>query len=370
MAEPWYHISNMDRLDTPALVVYPDRVKANIEKLINSVDDASRLRVHVKSHKSADATQLMIAAGITKFKCATIAEAEMLGRCKAPDALMAYPLNGPKLHRFIEVIKQYPQTVYSCLVDNEASARVAAQVAEQASINLHIYIDLNVGMNRTGILPDDSALQLYQLCSGLPGLHVLGLHAYDGHIHDVDFDKRKQHCINAFKLVYKLRDEIVASGLKEPTVIVGGSPTLPIHAQTPGVECSAGTFVYWDWNYTQQLADEDFLPAALVISRVVSVPAPNKLTLDVGHKSIASESELSKRIHFINAPNLKLTGHSEEHLMAETPEVHNYKVGDVLYGIPYHVCPTVALYERAYTVENGELAGEWPTTARDRKINL
>jgi D-serine deaminase-like pyridoxal phosphate-dependent protein len=72
----------------------------------------------------------------------------------------------------------------------------------------------------------------------------------------------------------------------------------------------------------------------------------------------------------MNAPELKFTGQSEEHLVAEAGSNHSYKIGDVLYGMPIHICPTVALYERAYTVNDGKVGGEWRTVARDRKITL
>jgi D-serine deaminase-like pyridoxal phosphate-dependent protein len=100
------------------------------------------------------------------------------------------------------------------------------------------------------------------------------------------------------------------------------------------------------------------------------LPAENKICIDLGHKSIAAENELNKRVFFLNAPELKFISHSEEHLVAETNTRHSYKPGDVLYGLPYHVCPTVALYERAYTVENNKVSGEWKTIARDRKIEI
>src|ERR1700759_4029340 len=109
MAE-WFEISDIDLLDTPALVVYPDRVKHNLTVVKSSIDNADRLRPHVKTHKCKEATLLNMAAGINKFKCATIAEAEMLGMCKAADVLLAYQPIGPKADRFIKLIKQYPDT--------------------------------------------------------------------------------------------------------------------------------------------------------------------------------------------------------------------------------------------------------------------
>jgi D-serine deaminase-like pyridoxal phosphate-dependent protein len=59
---------------------------------------------------------------------------------------------------------------------------------------------------------------------------------------------------------------------------------------------------------------------------------------------------------------------SEEHLVADAGKDHHYKVGDVLYGLPYHICPTIALYDISVVVENYKVIGEWKNIARDRKI--
>src|SRR5690349_20538165 len=110
----WYEIKNIDILDSPVLVVFPERVKQNIQTAIGIVGTADRLRPHIKTNKSPDVARLMLNAGITKFKCATIAEAEMLAMVNAPDVVLAYQPLGPKLKRFTELIKKYPATKFSC----------------------------------------------------------------------------------------------------------------------------------------------------------------------------------------------------------------------------------------------------------------
>jgi D-serine deaminase-like pyridoxal phosphate-dependent protein len=366
----WFTIDNMDKLDTPALVVYPDRVKANIDLIKTMIDDVARLRPHVKTYKNREVTLLLMAAGINKFKCATIAEAELLATCKAPDVLLAYQPVGPKLYRFIKLIHAFPGTKFSCLVDNAIAAKEISDAAITYKIRINVYIDLNVGMNRTGIKPGFEALQLYMDCAVLAGVNPVGLHAYDGHIHDVDLKTREERCDASFEPVLKLQQDITQKGYPEPIIVAGGSPTFPIHAKRKVVECSPGTFVYWDKGYQLGMPEQEFLPAALVISRVISLPGDTKLCLDVGHKSVSAENELSKRIYFLNAPELVPVGQSEEHLVVEAGKDHGYQIGDVLYGIPHHVCPTVALYERAYIIENKELNGEWLNAARDRKITI
>lgn len=370
MPEQWFTINDMDKLDTPALVVYPERVKQNIETAKIMAGDVSRLRPHVKTYKNKEVTLLMLNAGISKFKCATIAEAEMLGICLAPDVLLAYQPVGPKLNRFVQLTISYPNTKFSCLVDNIATATAISDAAVKFRLMVSVYIDLNIGQNRTGIAPTAEALKLYASCNELPGIKPVGLHAYDGHIHDADLKVRTVRCNQAFALVTRLQSALQVKGFPKPVIVAGGSPTFPIHAKRKNVECSPGTFVYWDRGYQSAFKEQAFLTAALVVARVVSLPDETTVCLDLGHKSIAAENELAKRVYFLNAPELTPKGQSEEHLMVDAGKGHTYKAGDVLYGLPHHICPTVALYERAITVENHRVTGEWLNIARDRKIAI
>lgn len=365
----WFTITDSDQVDTPALLVYPDRVGQNLELLKSMIDDTSRLRPHVKTHKCREAVLLTIKAGISKFKCATIAEAEMLGKCQAADVLLAYQPVGPKALRFLKLMETFPDTQFACLADNSVSAEELSLLALKNGTRISVYIDLNVGMNRTGIALED-ALELYSLCIPLSGLKVKGLHTYDGHIHDSNLRLRIHRTDKYFKEVELLQKAIVKKGFPKPVIVLGGSATYPIHAKRKEVECSPGTFIYWDSGYQTAFAEQHFLTAALVIARVISLPDSTRLCIDLGHKSIASESELQKRILFLNAPELRPVLQSEEHLVMDAGADHTYKVGDLLYGLPYHICPTVALYERALTVENGIISGEWLNLARDRKLTI
>ncbi|MHA4810961.1 D-TA family PLP-dependent enzyme [Flavitalea flava] len=387
MAPAWYRIDNADKLDSPALVIYPQRVKDNIRKLKEMIGgDLNRLRPHVKTHKSPEATRLMLEAGINKFKCATIAEGEMLAMEGAADVLLAYQPIGPKINRLAALIGKYPGTKFSCLFDDPEAAYAMGVIFSDHDLEVPVYLDLNVGMNRTGIEPGEAALRLYIKALQVKGLKPIGLHAYDGHIRDTDLEIRQQKCDAAFARVSALSDDIEkeiqkeiqtrlqnglpAEGLDKPVLVVGGSPTFPLHARRLDVECSPGTYIYWDKGYSELCPDQPFEPAALVVTRVISLPGSGKLCLDLGHKSISAENELARRVFFLNAPELKMIGQSEEHLVAEAGPDHTYKVGDILYGLPVHICPTVALYERAFTVQDAKVDGEWKNLARDRKISI
>jgi D-serine deaminase-like pyridoxal phosphate-dependent protein len=364
----WYEVKNVDEIDSPALLVYKDRVIHNIDTLIKSIDSVERLRPHIKTHKSADVVKLMLSGGITKFKCATIAEAEMLAGAGARDVLLAYQPAGPRAARLVELMMKFPGTKFSCLIDDAATAKKLADAMDRSNMQVDTLIDLNVGMNRTGVVPEH-ALQLFSDCLEMQGIRLIGLHAYDGHLRDTDYEERKKKCDAAFSRVEELKSEIEAKFGAELVIVAGGTPTYSIHCKRKNIECSPGTFIYWDEGYSSILKEQQYDFAALVLTRVISCPAENIICLDLGHKAIASENPIQSRVFFLNARGLEPIGHSEEHMVFKTNGMP-FKVGDVLYGVPYHICPTVALHDRAAVVENGRVTEFWNTTSRTRKITI
>lgn len=364
----WYEIENVDKIDTPALIIFKERVLENI-RLLKSMKDVEHLRPHVKTNKIAEVNQMMLDEGITKFKCATIAEAEMLGMTKAPDVLLAYQPVGPKIDRLLHLTEKYPSTHFSCLIDDFEAAKRISDIFGRKNRQIEVYMDLNVGMNRTGIEPGDKALKLFHDCSGLKNMKVIGLHLYDGHIRDSNLMVRKQRADDAFEHAVKLADQIRTLTHEELSIVAGGSPTFPVHAGRSNIECSPGTFIFWDWGYKTSFPEEPFHFAALVITRIISVVNENTICTDLGHKSLAAENPLP-RVHFLNAPDAVPVGQSEEHLVVTVPDSFMYKIGDILYGVPVHICPTVALYERAMVVEQNKAVAEWKVIARDRKITI
>lgn len=367
---PWYQIDDVSTLDSPTLVIYPDRVLQNVRTAKGMVRNVALLRPHVKTHKSPEATRVFLNEGITKFKCATIAEAEMLAQCGAPDVFLAYQPVGPKILRLRDLQRAYPSTVFSCMVDNEDAARAIARTFEDELHPLGMFIDLNVGMNRTGILPDASAVRLYTACAGMKGIRPVGLHAYDGHISDPDPVLRNARSTAALSPVRALVQQVIGLGYGVPVLVAGGSPTFPFYATQPDVESSPGTFIYWDRSYLEGLPDIPFIPAALVITRIISRPTPDTLCLDLGHKSVAAEKDILHRVFFLNAPDATAAAQSEEHLIVRVHDPSAHAIGDVWYGLPYHICPTCALYERATTVQDHQPGPEWRMTARDRKVGV
>lgn len=364
----WYLINNIDAIDSPALVVYPQRVKENIDRLVALAGNANLLRPHVKTNKMAEVCSMMLDSGITRFKCATIAEAEMLAIINAPDVLLAHQPVGPKAARLLQLVKTFPRTRFSAIIDNLQTALALSELFSANSICLDVFIDLNIGMNRSGILPD-KAFTLFNDCQSLPGICIVGLHGYDGHVRETDLTQRTQHSDESFEKIEGLLKKIAAISSQPLQIVAGGSPSFPTHLKRKGVQCSPGTFVFWDWGYKHLVPDEPFEYAALVITRIISIIDEQTLCTDLGHKSVAAENPLP-RVHFLNATDAVPVGQSEEHLVVKVTDSAAWKVGDVWYGVPVHICPTVALYDSAVIVENNTIIDNWKVIARSRKISV
>ena len=371
---PWYRLENEDDVPSPSLLVYRERVDENLRRMLAIAGNPDRLRPHVKTHKIPQIVHAQLGQGITKFKCATIAEAEMTAQAGAPDVLLAYQPVGPNAGRLLTLTERYPSTRFSAVIDDEQATEAIASAFADHGRTIELLLDLDVGMHRTGVEPGARARALYAKLGSCDGVRPGGLHVYDGHLRDPDSGVRRVKSDQAFEPVASLAIHLESDGLPVPRIVVGGTPTFPFHAERGGVECSPGTCVYWDWGYSSTLHDLQFEHAALVLTRVVSKPGANRLCFDLGHKAIASENPHPRVMLFSMYSESELpatfVGHSEEHLVVETPEAHLFKVGDCVYGVPWHICPTVALHSEALIVEDRRVVDRWPIEARARRITV
>lgn len=366
---PWYSIDNEDDVASPTLLVYPERIQENLRQMIRLVGDVSRLRPHVKTHKIPQIIAMKRAMGIDKFKTSTIAESEMTASAGGKDILLAYPLVGPNVRRFVELIKRFPGTRFSALVDNPVSLFQIASYANSHGVVACLYVDLDVGMNRTGIAPGPDAVSLYELLSNTKGVCPGGLHAYDGHLHDPDLAKISEQARMAFEPVWKMRDDLRVRGMEVPNIIAAGTPTSGVLAQRENIEVGLGTAVLWDFGQAITSPYLDFQNAAVLFARVVSRPTSNRICIDLGHKAIASEMA-QPRVRWFGIEDAEIVKHNEEHMVLETIKSDAFPVGTALYGVPRHICPTVALYNEVWCIQNRVATEKWPVVARARYITI
>ena len=370
MKENWYWINGLADVDSPALLLYEDRLEHNIALMIQMVGgQAERLMPHIKTNKSSAVVHKMRSEGIDRFKTSTLVESRLAAHCGAKAVLLAHQLVGPKITGLVDLMSSYPETTFSTLVDNEITAKELDRVVGNAGQRIGVYIDVNSGMDRSGIRPGDSMEGLIATLNSLPNLEWKGLHAYDGHLRQPEFTDRKRRAEAEMEPVELLLEKHRETR-PELELVVGGTPSFSVHCDAPQRICSPGTCVFWDWGYGDLLQEQEFNYAVAVLCRVISKPKQGVLTTDLGHKAIAPEQAMDKRIRFLNAPDARLVAQSEEHGLVEVDDDSNFKVGDVLLGIPHHVCPTINLYDRLHVVRSGEVVQQWEVDGRKRTLSI
>jgi len=356
--------AGLEQVPSPALLVDADRVRRNIGRMVETVrGEVSRLRPHLKTTKMAEVIRLQLEAGITKFKGATIAEIELAAQCGAPEVLLAYQPVGPHQERLERLRKKYPETRFSAIADDEGILRELS--GRFRNDPLPVLIDVDCGMGRTGAAPE-RVPDLYRVAGELDGLDGKGLHLYDGHVHASDREERREEFERAVE-----RAEACLQACRPELVVGGGSPSFPDHAVAREWECSPGTTLFWDAGYGENFPDLPYEPAAFLLTRVVSRPGADRVCLDLGHKAVAAENPLERRVRLLDLPEAVPVMQSEEHLVVTTPRADEFPVGAMVLALPIHVCPTVALHMEAAIVREGNVSGEaWKVAARDRRITV
>ena len=372
--DPHYCVSSIEELLTPALVLYPEILVTNIERILDLLGgDANRLRAHIKTAKLGFTLDILAERGIRNFKCATTLELLVACRSGAGDVLFAYPAIGANALRVREISDQFPGVRISALAENEE------QVRQWRGSRVGVFLDINPGMDRTGIEQThcDMVVQLARAIAGL-GLEFRGLHYYDGHLGGLEMSERVAGAHAGYERLLKIVNALERGGVRVPEVITAGTPTFPCSLAFQGFRgggflhrVSPGTVVYCDATSLSQLPSEyGYRPAVLVLARVVSQPRAGIVTCDAGHKAVSADAGVPTCV-VVGHSELTPLAPSEEHQpMALRGSAAGPQVGEALYLLPRHVCPTVNNFDCALLVRDGEVQAVEKVSARGREAPL
>ena len=370
-----YRVNAIDDVLTPALVVYPEVVASNIAQTLRLVGgDPNLWRPHIKTAKLAYTLQMLVERGVRNFKCATTLEMLFACRSGAIDVLFAYPAVGATARRVRELAAEFPDVRISVLAENEE------QVRQWQRSDVGIFLDINPGMNRTGIEQrhTDAIFSLVRTVNEV-GLEFRGLHYYDGQYAALENRERTAATRAGYDCLLELEGKIRRSGVDVSEIITAGTPTFPCSLAYDGFRVgrefihrvSPGTVVYGDATSLAQLPTEyGFAPAVLVLTRVVSRPCKDIVTCDAGHKTVSADAGVPTCV-VVGRPELIPRTPSEEHLpMTITSGPACPQVGEALYLLPRHVCPTVNNFDHALLVRSGEIESMERVSARGREVPL
>ena len=368
-SEDSYRLDGLERMLTPLLIVDLDRVDSNIATTIRIAGgDPNHLRPHIKTAKLLSVVLRFVESGIHQCKCATTLELAVACEAGMRDVLVAYPMVGANARRVKELGARNPETTISSLVDHPKQI-------QEWDPSIGVFIDVNPGMDRTGISPEHSS-QVLKLAHAIvnSGRSFRGLHYYDGHLGSLGFEERRQNALTGYKQLAQLAATVVDAGMAVGEVITSGSSVFPFASAYPPLlngdftfRVSPGAAIYGDLTVQHQLPQFGYRPAALVATRVVSHPRSDLVTCDAGVKAVAV---------FAGLPNCAVLGWphtvpqrmSEEHLTLQAPVGATLpEIGEILYLIPRHAGLTVNNFSDALVVSSGGSVALEHVAARGRE---
>jgi D-serine deaminase-like pyridoxal phosphate-dependent protein len=356
----------LDAIDTPALVVDLFALERNLDLMANAVRSAGvRLRPHAKSHKCPEIAHAQVERGAVGICCQKVGEAEAFVAAGIRDVLVTNEIVGAsKLARLAALARGARIGV---LADDAGNVADVGSAARAAGVALDVYVEVDVGARRCGVLPGAPAVAVAAAIARTTGLRFAGIHAYHGGAqHRRLPEERRAAIAQAAALAAETKAAIEAAGIACPTVTGAGTGTWQ-HERDSGVytELQPGSYVFMDADYGRNALAPDehaFEQSLYVVATVMSAPVRERAVVDAGLKALALDSGPP----LVRSPRgLEYAKASDEHgVLVVAPDAAAPALGSRVWLVPGHCDPTVNLYDWIVGVRGDRVECVWPVAAR------
>ncbi len=362
---------NLWDLPTPALLIDLDGMEANLKKMADFYrDKKAGIRPHTKTHKCPLIAKRQLELGAVGICTAKVSEAEVMVDSGIEKILVTSPVvTIDKIARVIRLAERSADL--HIVVDQPANVEDLNRAAEAAGLELGVYVDLNVGTDRTGIEMGDPAVELIELIGKSKSLRLAGIQAYGGHLqHKVGWKYRKRSSEGTLARALEVRHRAQKAGYDVPVFSVGGTGTYNVDCDIDGVtDVQVGSYLFMDVNYRnvggkQGTVFDDFKPSLLVLATAISQPVKGRITIDAGIKAFATDKEPPQLLD-IQGVSYSFGGDEHGVLQLKNPS-RDIKLGDKVLLIASHCDPTVNLYDHYYPFRGETVEEIWPIAARGR----
>lgn len=362
----------MEKIDTPCLVIDLDKLEANINLMQTLATKMGvAVRPHCKTHKCSRIAKLQIAAGAIGISAAKLAEAEVLIEQGISNILITSPIVSEfKLKRLIPCLKKAPELLL--VLDNAQNAEALNQLGQALNQPIQVLIDLDPGIGRTGVHPDN-ALNFACFLQEQPWLRVSGIQCYAGNLqHIADYQERKERSLKTMEMASELF-RVLQPLFPDMHILTGsGTGTFDIDPDASEVtEIQPGSYTVMDVQYERIGSKNNpqqfrqFQNAMTLWSTVISSNRVEHVTVDAGTKAIYFDPKYQPRI--INYPHLSYDwgGFGDEHgkITATGTLPSN---GDLIEMVVPHCDPTINLYDQFVMVQNNEVVDVWEIDLRGK----
>jgi D-serine deaminase-like pyridoxal phosphate-dependent protein len=366
-----------DEIPTPALLLDTDAFEANLRTISEHCQNRGcAARPHAKTHKCPEIARRQVALGARGVATATVPEAEAMVNAGINGVLLTSPIVEPrKIALMARLAKQ--STGLMLAVGSAREAELLAAAAEAEGVRVDVLLDLDVGDHRFGIAPGAPAQELARQISRYASLRLKGIQAYSGMAsHTKGFEARREVSRKAMDQAVQTRELLSKDG-HDMAILSGGSTgTYNIDCDLPGgVELQVGSYVFMDVQYrgiggrSSGAVYTDFRPSLTVLTTVVNTNVADRVSVDAGVKSFATESPTMPEAKAWEGLRYRFNG-DEFGALTVADGGKLPRLGDRIEFYAPHCDPTVNLYDRIYAMRRDKVEAIWPIVARKEARNL
>ncbi|MDX5436270.1 MAG: alanine racemase [Pontibacter sp.] len=356
------------KITTPTLLLDKKKALNNIQRMVEKAKNSGvRLRPHFKTHQSAQVGEWFRDFGVDAITVSSVRMARYFADHGWQDILVAFPANILEMESINELSGKI--NLHLVVVNLET----VEALAEQVKHPIRVWIKVDTGYRRTGVLPHahHEFDNILQTISDSELLAFEGFLAHDGHTYkQTDKDAIQTIHNTSVYLLHLLRDRYKQK-FPELKLSLGDTPSCSILDDLSGVdEIRPGNFVFYD--LTQQrigaCAYED-IAVCVVCPVVAKHPDRNEIILYGGSVHFSKDLLLQEdgsasfgRIVTLTdngwsepQEGIELISLSQEHgIVQASPELfEKYKIGDLMGVLPVHSCLTADLM-KGYLTTDGE----------------
>lgn len=366
-------------LETPCLVLDADRMERNIARLRERLAPLNvTLRPHLKTAKSVEIAQRVMASPQGPATVSTLKEAEFFAAAGVRDIIYAVGIAPWKLAKVIALRRQGVDL--AVVLDTVEQAQAVAAASREAGDPIPALIEIDCDGHRAGVLPGDEDRLVAIGKALVEGAQLRGVLTHAGGSYAARGEEElRRRAEEERSSVVEAATILRNAGLPCPAVSVGSTPTAHHAVDLTGVtEVRAGVFVFFDLVMAGVgICKIEDIALSVLATVIGHQREKGWILVDAGWMAMSQDRGTAKQA--VNQgygivcdssgqpyDDLILADANQEHGIimvrpgtdASLPEL---KIGDRVRILPNHACATGAQHRSYHVVHSASdiVHGEW-----------
>ena len=376
-------------LDTPAVLIDMDKLEANIKEIAQATAEAGvKLRPHVKMHQCPEIAKMQIEAGACGVEVGLIDQAEVMAEAGINDIIVAHPFYGERKFEKVKKLVTRPGLKLAIVVDMVEQAEGLSQVGQAVGKKIPVFMKIDTGIKRYGVLPGAPTLELARKLSKLPGIELVGLYGHESSGQTVPTEEGvTKVALEVGAILCEMARLLRGEGFNIEDVATGASPTIFAACRwtKEGIlkeitEIHPGQRFIGDIAYSYSYGCTLDRCALTLLTTVVSTSHPTYVIVDAGFKALGGESIIGRRdtpgFFWNGMPSFgPIKGRddlwlgkvgAESGWLYYKENAKKLTLGERLEIIPNSASLAFNIHDKAYGVRNGVIEREFSITGRGR----